>query len=679
MAEAADPIGCARVLDEELRHLRDRSQARPDTTPPALDVTLRQAHAQHLSALCLSGGGIRSASFALGVLEGLCRRGLIGSFDYLSTVSGGGYTGSWLSAWRYHAASTNTPVAWPQTPPEPGGPAEPEPLIRVRLYTRYLAPHTGLFSVDLWTLLATVGRNLLLMWLVLLPILGALLTLPYIYFAIVRAADREEVTSQVFTLEESSTWLLLACGALFALALGFIVRDLPSLGGRRSTQRQFLTWCLAPLCLGALGLTLFWSADTVELTFGRSIAAAAIGLPLIWAVAGLRTSRRWRPRTWIASSIAGAVAAGALSTIATGSFGFGHELEYDYATLGFPFVLGVIALATVVQIGLSREETSDDDLEWWSRFGGWLLIVLVCWLAASVVVLVLPQLFRWMAREVVGLVDLPGITLSGALGVLTSVVGGLTALATRSAPGESSNPGPIRRVIASLAAPIFVVLLLAFVAAANLELISLIHHGHLDVGVSLDEVVERAYLVESVVLLAALLGVGLLMAVFVPVNKYLTPRDVSQPSDPHVPRRFTFDGRAQPERLHRIRSRRRHPDGVVGVAAQAAACRQCHAQHGVGPAPCHAAAQVRIVHDQSAAFRELDAGIPTERRVRMPGDVRGHYGGFTRHRDDDFGGRRKPEHGCPLNTRPHVSADAVQCAPGCMARQSRARRRIDLA
>src|SRR4051812_28366720 len=53
-----------------------------------------------LAALCLSGGGIRSATFALGVLQGLARFNLLGQFHYLSTVSGGGYIGSWLSAWR---------------------------------------------------------------------------------------------------------------------------------------------------------------------------------------------------------------------------------------------------------------------------------------------------------------------------------------------------------------------------------------------------------------------------------------------------------------------------------------------------------------------------------------------------------------------------------------------------
>lgn len=53
-----------------------------------------------LTALCLSGGGIRSATFCLGVLKALARNNSqLKQFHYLSTVSGGGYIGSWLSRW----------------------------------------------------------------------------------------------------------------------------------------------------------------------------------------------------------------------------------------------------------------------------------------------------------------------------------------------------------------------------------------------------------------------------------------------------------------------------------------------------------------------------------------------------------------------------------------------------
>ena len=42
------------------------------------------------AALCLSGGGIRSAAFCLGVLQVLAKDRLLAHFHYLSTVSGGG-------------------------------------------------------------------------------------------------------------------------------------------------------------------------------------------------------------------------------------------------------------------------------------------------------------------------------------------------------------------------------------------------------------------------------------------------------------------------------------------------------------------------------------------------------------------------------------------------------------
>ena len=49
--------------------------------------------------LALSGGGIRSATFCLGVVQSLHRHGIFNQMDYLSTVSGGGYLGTFLSSY----------------------------------------------------------------------------------------------------------------------------------------------------------------------------------------------------------------------------------------------------------------------------------------------------------------------------------------------------------------------------------------------------------------------------------------------------------------------------------------------------------------------------------------------------------------------------------------------------
>ncbi len=51
-----------------------------------------------LVGLSLSGGGIRSATFCLGVVQTLVEKGVFEAVDYLSTVSGGGYLGGFLTA-----------------------------------------------------------------------------------------------------------------------------------------------------------------------------------------------------------------------------------------------------------------------------------------------------------------------------------------------------------------------------------------------------------------------------------------------------------------------------------------------------------------------------------------------------------------------------------------------------
>lgn len=56
---------------------------------------------ENLTGLALSGGGIRSATFCLGVMQAMARKDILDRFDYLSTVSGGGYIGSALT-WALH-------------------------------------------------------------------------------------------------------------------------------------------------------------------------------------------------------------------------------------------------------------------------------------------------------------------------------------------------------------------------------------------------------------------------------------------------------------------------------------------------------------------------------------------------------------------------------------------------
>ena len=62
-------------------------------------VASRTPTAAHgLAGLAFSGGGVRSTAINLGIAQVLHRGGLFPHFDYLSTVSGGGYIGSGISA-----------------------------------------------------------------------------------------------------------------------------------------------------------------------------------------------------------------------------------------------------------------------------------------------------------------------------------------------------------------------------------------------------------------------------------------------------------------------------------------------------------------------------------------------------------------------------------------------------
>lgn len=66
------------------------TQTARDSEPPVPEADIENLRGA-LLGLALSGGGIRSASFALGVIQTFMRFGVLERFHYLSSVSGGGY------------------------------------------------------------------------------------------------------------------------------------------------------------------------------------------------------------------------------------------------------------------------------------------------------------------------------------------------------------------------------------------------------------------------------------------------------------------------------------------------------------------------------------------------------------------------------------------------------------
>jgi hypothetical protein len=103
--------------------------------------------------LALSGGGIRSATFSLGVVQVFAERGLLRDFDFLSTVSGGGYTGSFLTT-RLGQGRPFSDVAGPHGP-------DPDPIRYLRYHAKYL---TAVDLKDRWSMVTATLAGMILNW-----------------------------------------------------------------------------------------------------------------------------------------------------------------------------------------------------------------------------------------------------------------------------------------------------------------------------------------------------------------------------------------------------------------------------------------------------------------------------------------------------------------------------------
>lgn len=232
----------------------------------------QQLHSQNVqrTALCFSGGGIRSATFALGLMQGLVKRGVkLEQFHYLSTVSGGGYIGSWLSAWIHRQGVKSVEQGLkcsseekPSLPnPVPTGPnrdsAEPEPIRHLRRFSNYMSPKLGLFSADTWTLVGIFLRNLLLNWTVLIPVLVVGLALPRLMVS--------------FACWDAPADSLLVQGMLIlafvtgVIGVGYMVVNLPSWRNQShylavlKSEQSYLLRCWMMLNLSAVAAALYWS------------------------------------------------------------------------------------------------------------------------------------------------------------------------------------------------------------------------------------------------------------------------------------------------------------------------------------------------------------------------------------------------------------------------------------
>lgn len=131
------------IAKDEAAAVAARRKSLNILTPPNLDAV----------GLALSGGGIRSATFSLGVVQVLADKGLLKEVDFLSTVSGGGYTGCFLTQRLGHGDASSTVAA-------PHGP-DPEPVRYVRQHARYLLVNN---LKQQWSMVTATLAGMLLNW-----------------------------------------------------------------------------------------------------------------------------------------------------------------------------------------------------------------------------------------------------------------------------------------------------------------------------------------------------------------------------------------------------------------------------------------------------------------------------------------------------------------------------------
>lgn len=161
--ESDKPKTFSDLANEETKHIVKEGGCGggdevPGVAPGSSDEPWVSFRSYDIVGVALSGGGIRSATFNLGLLSGLHKLNVLGCIDYLATVSGGGYIGSFWTAWLKNqpASAPPTPRAlWPS-----GNGIEVGPVRHLREFSRFLAARRGFFEAEMWEAVVAVVAGL---------------------------------------------------------------------------------------------------------------------------------------------------------------------------------------------------------------------------------------------------------------------------------------------------------------------------------------------------------------------------------------------------------------------------------------------------------------------------------------------------------------------------------------
>ncbi|MEO8673373.1 MAG: patatin-like phospholipase family protein [Tahibacter sp.] len=506
-ADTGEPKSFNEVLLDEVRSVRQGSLGGVIAAPQSADKPTRAANLQTLyaaiekleqdvnlapedrrglSALCFSGGGIRSATFNLGVIQGLARKGLLSRFDYLSSVSGGGYIAGWLRAWMHRdgVEVVEKKLAGSELPPNPLAP-EPGPVDRLREYSNYLTPHLGLLSPDTWSAAAILIRNLVLNWLVILPLLGLITVVPqFVLLVVLNHQFDDRMAMPMFWIAQ-----------LVAIGASISTHWLRRFGKNYTLSQSYFVWaCAAPTCVATallstavLGLDLPWhhvgkvASDAEEAGLWQFCVLWCVVIPLLgWLPSELRLwARPHSAEEKVASPvfefggliISGLVAA-LLMVMATHlllPILYNHPVLY--VIFAAPTLLAIYLLSRMLFVafaslsessrGAPRRDASDDaDREWWARLSGWILMAAVGWAVAAGLCLLGGQFLMTLESRFATHITL---LMSGATGLAAALLqrGGMSTAGASDAPAKSSG---VRDVLFAIAAPLFAICVFLLIA-----------------------------------------------------------------------------------------------------------------------------------------------------------------------------------------------------------------------
>jgi Patatin-like phospholipase len=525
------PLPFVHVLTEEYKILRENTEW-SETTDQDLFRKMDNEETP-LSALCISGGGIRSATFALGAIQALAEKGILAGFDYLSTVSGGGYVGGWLTAWkqREHGLDKIISQLKPIAPDPPEG--APDPVQHLREYNNYLTPKLGLLSTDTWTLAATVGRNMMLNWLVLVPILLFVLMIPRLVLALARLGVTMQGSMVPDLLGTLVNVIPVVSGTLFAIAIFNTMRYLPGVGRKDHSEFDFLKYCLVPFIGAAVTFVAFDS------WYNSNDPGFATNLPafrdiLLWMtvsstagwIAYLLVGGKaiWR-RPQLIVGLSAAILLVGFSTACCAwllTAKFYQEASWAvYVAVAAPLLILAFMLAVVLFVGLTSNILQDEDREWLSRAAAWMLLFIVSWVSLCVLVLLAPS---WVLKSH-SVWKKSLLAVAGGASGWISALGGLSSKTKVQKGGNAaqlSGGGMILDWAAKLAAPVFVAVFLTGLAIFTNWLLFMTGllaatdapwwiHG---------EVIENTHATSIFLLALVFLGFGFLMGHYININKF---------------------------------------------------------------------------------------------------------------------------------------------------------------